>query len=104
MKNYFGAFILKTQRKSELLKMIYYRKQKRKLENQFGVLRRILKEDIIVLKEMKATRQIQMDNRVSYSERTKNCEQTEHAKNKIKIYIGSRQGRANLEPLCRTKR
>lgn len=51
MKICFGAFILKTARKSKLLKMIYYRKQKRKLENLFGVLHRILKGDVVIFFE-----------------------------------------------------
>lgn len=51
MKICFGAFILKTARKGKLLKMIYYRKQKRKLENLFGVLHRILKGDVVIFFE-----------------------------------------------------
>lgn len=47
----------------------------KEIRSLFSFLHRILKENVVVLKEIKATRQIYIDNRVSHRERTEICEQ-----------------------------
>lgn len=63
----------------------------KEIRSLFSFLHRILKENVVVLKEIKATRQIYIDNRVSHRERTEICEQI---KQNWKPYW--RQERANL--------